>query len=452
MVTIRPPATQSHPDGALPVGAADARRQRQRVYLASLIGSAVEFYDFLIYATAASLVFGPVFFAGVSPALGIVAAFATLAVGYVVRPLGGIVFGHFGDRVSRKSALIWTLMLMGVSTALIGLLPSSAQVGALAPILLIILRLVQGLAVGGEWGGAVLMSVEHAEPTRRGFLGSATQTGSAVGLLLSFVAFAALGGLSQEQFLSWGWRLPFLATLVLMAIGLYVRLKIEESPVLVAEQRKDAAADKPVRAPLFALLRERPGRVLLAIGVDAGPFMAQAVLTSFVVSYATTAYGLPRQVLLNSLMIASAGMIVAIPLFALLSDKVGRRPVYITAAILTGVHAFVVFPMIGSGSTVVVLIAFVTGLTILRSATVGPLGALLSELFPTSSRYTGVSLAYQFAAVIGGGVGPLLATTFVVPGGPGVVAVSAMIAGFCVVSVICVAAIGETRKVDLQHA
>jgi MFS family permease len=452
MVTTRRAAAEHLPPDAASAEAAHGRRQRQRVYVASLIGSAVEFYDFLIYATAASLVFGPVFFAGVSPALGVIASFATLAVGYVVRPLGGIVFGHFGDRVSRKSALIWTLMLMGVSTALIGLLPSSAQVGALAPILLIILRLVQGLAVGGEWGGAVLMSVEHAKPETRGLLGSATQTGSALGLLLSFAAFAALGGLSQEQFLSWGWRLPFLATLVLMAIGLYVRLRIEESPVLVAEQRKERPAGAPARPPLFALLRERPGRVLLAIGVDAGPFMAQAVVTSFLVSYATTTLGLPRQILLNSLMIASAGMLVTIPLFALLSDRIGRRPVYITAAVLTAVHAFVVFPMVGSGSTLAVVLAFVIALTILRAATIGPLGALLAELFPTSSRYTGVSLAYQFAAVIGGGIGPLLAATFVAPGGPGVGAVSALIAGFCVISVICVAAVGETRKVDLQRA
>ncbi|MGM7648748.1 MFS transporter [Nocardia sp. JW2] len=424
-------------------------RRRRRVYAASAIGSAIEYYDFLIYATAASLVFGPVFFASASPAVGVIASFGTLAVGYLARPLGGIVFGYFGDRVGRKSTLIWTLTLMGLATAAIGLVPTPDRIGVLAPCLLVLFRVVQGIAVGGEWAGAVLMSVEHAKSKSRGLFGSATQTGSAVGLLLSFAAYAALGGLSEEQFLSWGWRLPFLATLVLLGIGMYVRLAVVESPVMVAQQQSATAESGP--APLVALLRERPMRVLLGIGVYAGPFMAYATATSFLVTYATTRYGVPRHLMLNALMIATAGMLVTIPLFAALSDRIGRRPVYITATLLTVVHAFTVVPLVTSGSFALILTAYVIGLTLLNAAVLGPVGALLAELFPTSSRYTGVSLAYQFAGVIGGGLGPLLAATFVAPGGPGIIAVSVMIAAFCVVSAGCVWALGETRRADLYR-
>ncbi|TQM32575.1 MFS transporter [Nocardia bhagyanarayanae] len=434
------------PVATAPVGENGAR-QRGRVYFASAVGSAIEYYDFLIYATAASLVFGPVFFAGASPAVGVIASFGTLAIGYVARPLGGIVFGYFGDRVGRKSTLIWTLTLMGVATAAIGVVPTPDRIGVLAPCLLVAFRIVQGIAVGGEWAGAVLMSVEHARTESRGLFGSATQTGSAVGLLLSFAAYAALGGLSEEQFLSWGWRLPFLATIVLLGIGMYVRLSIVESPVMLAQQR--SAAGKGGPAPLVALLRRRPLRVLLGIGVYAGPFMAYATATSFLVTYATTRYGVPRHLMLNALMIATAGMLVTIPLFAALSDRVGRRPVYITATLFTVVHAFTVVPLVTSGSFPLVLAAYVIGLTLLNAAVLGPVGALLAELFPTSSRYTGVSLAYQFSGVIGGGLGPLLAATFVAPGGPGILAVSAMIAAFCLVSAGCVWALGETRRADL---
>ncbi|TDP37805.1 MFS transporter [Nocardia ignorata] len=297
MDTLPTGRRQTDPVPTTPTDDEPARRRR-RVYAASAIGSAIEYYDFLIYATAASLVFGPVFFAGASPAVGVIASFGTLAVGYLARPLGGIVFGYFGDRVGRKSTLIWTLTLMGLATAAIGLVPTPDRIGVLAPCLLVLFRVVQGVAVGGEWAGAVLMSVEHAKSESRGLFGSATQTGSAVGLLLSFAAYAALGGLSEEQFLSWGWRLPFLATLVLLGIGMYVRLAVVESPVMAAQRQSATTGSGP--APLVALLRERPMRVLLGIGVYAGPFMAYATATSFLVTYATTRYGVPRHLILNA--------------------------------------------------------------------------------------------------------------------------------------------------------
>ncbi|MBV6759806.1 MFS transporter [Rhodococcus opacus] len=428
----------------------DRVRQRRRVYVASAIGSTIEYYDFLIYATAASLVFAPVFFAGSSPAVALIASFGTLAVGYLARPLGGIIFGYFGDRIGRKSSLIWTLSIMGVATVSIGLLPTPEKIGVLAPILLVLLRLVQGIAVGGEWGGAVLMAVEHANAKSRGFYGSATQMGASAGLLLSFAAFAALGGLSEDQFLSWGWRLPFLVTVVLVGIGMYIRLGVRESPVLLAEKKR--TAEEPRRAPLFALLKDRPGRVLLGICVYAGPFMAYAVATSLLVTYAHKDFGIPRQTLLNAMMIGTAGMLLTVPLFAWLSDRYGRRPVYLTAALLTAVHAFAMFPLVTSGRFPLILLSYVISMTVLNAAANGPVPALLAELFPTASRYTGVSLCYQFAGMIGGGVGPLLAATFIAPGGPGSIAVSVMISALCIVAALSVRALGETRTVDLRTA
>ncbi|MGW1027914.1 MFS transporter [Streptomyces sp. NPDC002577] len=426
-----------------------SRRQGRRIYAASFIGTTVEFYDFIAFGTAASLVFPSVFFEGTSEVVGTIASFATLAIGYAARPLGGLIGGHYGDRLGRKAVLIWTMALMGVSTFLIGLLPSSNQIGSLAPILLILLRLVQGLAVGAEWGGAVLMSVEHAKGSNRGLFGSATGVGSGCGVLLAYTAFSALGGLGQEQFLSWGWRLPFLLSAVLIVIGLYIRLRVEESPVFLAQRAQEQEA--PAHSPLVALLRERPMRVLVGIGVYAGPFMAQAIVTTFLISYATTTFGLPRQVLLNGLIISLAGMLVTVPIFASLSDKVGRRVVYVPAALLAGVFSFFIYDLVGTGSAVLITLVFVISMTILNAATVGVVGSLLAELFPTQSRYTGASAAYQFAGLIGGGIGPLLASVFA-GSGAGVHSVSIMVAVFCVISAICAGALGDTRTVDLNRA
>ncbi|MYW96196.1 MHS family MFS transporter [Amycolatopsis rubida] len=445
MTTSNPSVT------AAQASAGQRRRQARRIYAASFIGTTVEFYDFIAFGTAASLVFGKVFFASTSPVVGTIASFATLAIGYAARPLGGIIGGHFGDKVGRKSVLIWTMALMGTSTFLIGLLPSSGQIGSLAPILLVVLRLVQGLAVGGEWGGAVLMSVEHAKESNRGFFGSATGVGSGCGVLLAYTAFGALGGLGEDQFLKWGWRLPFLASGVLIAIGLYIRLRVEESPVFQAERGRSEAARTPARSPLLAVVRERPVRLLIGIGVYAGPFMAQAIITTFLISYATTKFGLPRQVLLDGLIVSLAGMLVTVPLFAWLSDKIGRRTVYIPATLLFGAFAFAAFPMVGTGSPLAITAVFVISMTFLNGATVGIVGSLLSELFPTRYRYTGASVSYQFAGLIGGGIGPLVASVLAETGA-GVTAVSLMIAVFCVVSAVCAGVLGDTRKVDLHQA
>jgi MFS transporter, MHS family, shikimate and dehydroshikimate transport protein len=435
------------PDEPATAAPVDTRRQGRRIYTASFVGTTVEFYDFIAFGTAASLVFPTVFFAGTSPTVGTIASFATLAIGYAARPLGGLIGGHFGDRVGRKSVLIVTMAVMGVATFLIGLLPSSTQIGSWAPILLIILRLVQGLAVGAEWGGAALMSVEHATKGRRGLFGSSTGLGSGFGVLLAYTAFGVLGGLGEDAFLSWGWRLPFLASAILVVIGLYIRLRVEESPVFLAEQDKAAIT----RTPLLTLMKERPWKVLVGIGVYAGPFMAQAIVTTFAISYATTHFGLARQTLLNGLIISLAGMLVTVPFFAWLSDKVGRRTVYVPAAILAGVWSFFVYDLIGTGSPVVITLVFVVSMTLLNAATVGVVGSLLAELYPTKIRYTGASAAYQFAGLIGGGIGPLLASVFAGTSA-GVTGVAIMIAIFCVISAVCAASLGDTRAVDLHEA
>ena len=437
-------------DSQKSTSADETRIPQRKVFIASAIGSIIESYDFLIYATAASLVFPHVFFTNTNGAVGVIASFGTLAVGYVARPLGGILFGHLGDRSGRKSMLLWTLGIMGISTLLIGLLPGYSTMGIYAPILLVVLRLIQGVAVGGEWGGATLMAVEHADSKKRGLLGSSTQLGGASGLLLSFAAFSALAGLSEDQFLTWGWRLPFLATIVMVGIGLYIRLGIEESPVLAAARKSNPSSFSSI--PIITVLRSRPRQVLLGTFLYVGPFMAYATSTTLLIAYANKDYGVSRELLLNGLMIGTAGMIVTIPLFASLSDRAGRRPVFVTSAILTSVWIFAVFPLVTSGHFVVIACSYFVSMTILNASANSPVPALLSELFPTSIRYTGVSVCYQIGGMIGGGLGPLLAATFIAPGGPGPYAVSAMIAALCLVSAGCAVFLGDTRKVDLLDA
>ncbi|PBC39381.1 MFS transporter [Rhodococcus sp. ACS1] len=426
-----------------------ARNQR-RAYLASLIGSVVEFYDFAIYGTAASLVFGSIFFSGMSPAAGVIASLATFAAGYLARPLGGVVFGHFGDRTGRKSVLMITLVLMGVSTMLIGLLPTTAQIGSLAPVLLVTLRLIQGLAVGGEWGGAVLMSVETGPQKSRGLFGSATGVGAALGALLATASFAVLGLLNEDQFMTWGWRIPFLASVVLIAVGAYIRMNVQESPVFEAsvDERENETKTRK-QAPFVHLIRNHPGRLVLALCVYVGPVMAQSIVKIFVVSWGTTHTDASRGLMLNALTVSLAVMVVGVPLFAALSDKVGRRVVYVPAAILFGIFSFLIFPMIGSGSAALVFLAFFISMGVIESACLGPVGAILSEVFPTESRYTGTSLAYQLSSMIGGGFGPLVAAALATTLDLGVIAVSLMIAVFCAISAGSTMMLGDTRKANL---
>lgn len=432
------------------VAPASSTGQARRAYLASFVGTTIEFFDFIVYGTAAALVFPQVFFSGVPSAMGIVFSFATLAIGYAARPLGGIIGGHYGDKFGRKHVLIATMTIMGGATFLTGLLPSSVQIGVFAPILLIMLRLVQGLAVGAEWGGAVLMSVEHGEKKKRGFSATAVAMGSAFGVFLAYASFGVLGGLSDEQFESFGWRIPFVASILLVIVGMYIRLKVQESPVYLESKKleEEKPATEKSALPIVSLLKEQPGRAAVAILTYAGPFMAQAILTTYVITYATTELGMPRQTFLNAMMVSLLGMMVMIPVFGSLSDRIGRRTIYIPACLAFVVFAFCVFPAVSTGSTWVIFLLFIVGMSMLNAATVGVVGSILTEVFPTRHRYTGSSVAYQFAGLIGGGLGPLVAASMIGAGMP-TVSVAIMIGLFCLISAVACYSLGDTRKRDL---
>lgn len=424
-----------------------ARHRRRRVFVSSFFGSVIEAYDFLIYATASALVFNTVFFPDLHPAIGIIASLGTLAVGYIARPLGGILFGHMGDRVGRKSTLVVTLVLMSVATACVGFLPGYAEIGIWAPIILVALRLVQGVAVGGEWGGSVLMTTEHSTSQRRGFFGSATNMGMTTGNFLGFVTFGFLSSVTGDNFLSWGWRIPFIATLVLLLVGLYIRLKVEESPLMAESKDAGGAAARP---PILTVLRHHPKTLLLTVGMITGPFTVQAVVNATGVAHTTNVIGMARGDVINAVIISLAVSIFAIPGFAMLSDRVGRRPVYLTASIAFALFAMFIFPLFNTGVWTNVLIVFVAVLGLLFSATHGTTGAILSEVYPTQIRYSGVSLSFQLAAMIGGGFGPVIAAALLYSGPNGTIWTTAFLVGMCVISVICVIVLGETGKRDLR--
>src|SRR4051812_18201924 len=415
-------------------------RQLRRAVLSSYLGSVVEYYDFLLYATASAVVFSRVFFSDLDPLVGTVASFGTLATGYFARPVGGIIFGHFGDRIGRKKMLVLSMTLMGVGSTLIGVLPTYAQIGVWAPILLVLLRVVQGVAVGGEWGGAVLMSAEHAT-SRRGLWASFTNAGAPSGMVLSTLVLALSAALTGEQaFLEWGWRIPFLLSIVLLAIGLFVRVGVAESPVFAE------AAAGPAVPPLLEVLRHHPRNLVLSIGVGFGAFIAQGTLTTFVISYAVQA-GFPRQTVLNALTVSSVAAIFGIIGFSALSDRLGRRPLVVAGAVAMAVWAFLLFPLIDSRSTLMLIVAVVVGQGVVHACMYGPLAALYTELFSTRTRYTGASLGYQVAG-IGAGVAPVVFAS-VLAGGGGTITVSIIIAAGCLVTVACILALRETAGADL---
>ncbi|MEV6638685.1 MFS transporter [Amycolatopsis sp. NPDC051371] len=414
-----------------------SRAQLRRAVLSSYFGSVIEYYDFLLYATASAVVFTKVFFSNLDPVLGTIASLGTFTTGYLARPIGGIIFGHFGDLLGRKRMLVITMSMMGIASTLIGVLPTYAQIGVWAPVLLIVLRVLQGIAVGGEWGGAVLMSAEHAT-SRRGLWASFTNAGAPSGMVVSTLLLTLMGAVTTDaQFLSWGWRVPFLLSVVLLAIGLFIRLKVDETPVF-------AAARRTAGAPLLEVLRHHPKNLLLAIGVGFGAFVAQGTLTTYLLSYAVHA-GFPRQTVLNAITVSSVGAVIGIIGYSALSDRVGRRPVVIAGAVAMGVVGFLLFPLIDSGSAALLTLAVVLGQSIAHPAMYGPLAALYTELFATRSRYTGASLGYQIAG-LGAGVGPVV---FAAVAGSGTAVISTVIAACCLLTVVCVLVLRESRDVDL---
>ncbi|MDI9917305.1 MFS transporter [Rhodococcus sp. IEGM 1379] len=429
--------------------------QIRRVLFSSYLGSVVEFYDFLLYGIAASLVFGQVFFANLDPVLGTIASFGTLATGYIARPLGGIIFGHFGDRVGRKSMLVITMSIMGFASTLIGLLPTYGQIGVAAPILLVCLRIVQGIAVGGEWGGAALMSLEHSTKNRRGFSASVTNMGGPSGALLATLVMTACSTMPEASFMSWGWRIPFLLSAGLVGLGLMIRLRVHESPVFAAARAAEAervangiTIEKP-SAPLVEVLRRYPKNVLLAAFGGAGAFVIQGLLATFAITLAVGG-GADRTVVLLVHGLGSFLHIFTIPLFAALSDRVGRRPVMISGALGAAVLAYPIFQMLASGNEKLVLAAFLLGNPLVQAAMYGPLAAFISEMFGTNSRYTGASLGYQLGTTLGAGLAPLSAATLLAFGGGDPVWVSAMVATICLISALAIYFTRESYRDDID--
>ena len=429
-------------------GNAGERVPAGRVALASFVGTAIEWYDFFIYGTAAALVFGQLFFPpNEDPLIGTLAAFATYAVGFAARPVGGVVFGHFGDRVGRKSMLVITILTMGLATFLIGLLPTYAQVGIWAPVLLVVLRLIQGFSVGGEWGGAALMTVEHAPEGRRGYYGSWTMAASPAGAMLATGAFALVSGLPDEQFLAWGWRLPFLLSIVLVGVGLFIRLRILETPAF--ERIKEAGAE--VRLPVVEAVREHPRSVLLAAGMNLGFNTFIFVLFTFMLSYATTQLGLPRGVVLQATVVGGAVQIVSVLAFSALSDRVGRRPVMLAGAAFLALYAFPLFWLVNTGSAALIFLALAIGF--LGSAAIfGPMAAFIAESFDTKVRYSGASLGYQMGAVLGGGLSPFVATALLAWSGGASWSVSVYLVLGALMSLVSVYLLAETYRSELSGA
>jgi len=376
-----------------------------KVAFASFIGTAVEWYDFFLYGTAAALVFNKLFFPNFDPLVGTLAAFGTYAVGFVARPVGGVVFGHFGDKVGRKSMLFLTLSIMGVATFLIGLLPTYDQIGVWAPILLLVLRIMQGFGVGGEWGGAVLMAVEHAPAGRRGFYGSWPQMGVPAGLVLANLIFSIFSSQPQEQFLAWGWRVPFLFSAVLIVIGLFIRLQVSEPPAFARVK----ATRTESKMPILDAIRNNPKEVLVAMGARFAENGIFYVYTVFVLTYATRQLQIAQSVLLTGVLIAAVIELFAMPAFGALSDSVGRRPVYLFGAALSLVWAFPFFWLVDTRQTGLIWLGII-GLAIGHSAMYGPQASFFSELFGTRVRYSGASLGYQLSSVFAGGLSPLIAT------------------------------------------
>ncbi|MDA3628602.1 MFS transporter [Saccharopolyspora oryzae] len=418
-----------------------------RVVGASLIGTTVEWYDFFLYGSAAALVFNQLFFPEADPLTGTLLAFTTYAIGFLARPLGGLVFGHFGDRVGRKKLLVVSLLMMGGATCAMGLLPTYAAVGALAPVLLTLLRLVQGFALGGEWGGAVLIVSEHGEDRRRGLWASWPQCGAPGGNLLATAVLAVLAATqSDEAFLAWGWRVPFLLSGVLVVIGLWIRLAVSESPVFLEAQRK--AEQRSEHVPVVAVFREHWREVLITIGSRMAENVSYYVLTAFILVYVTGPLDMPKSVGLNAVLIGSALHFATIPLWGALSDRVGRKPVYLFGAVSMGVWGFAYFALLDTGSPWVITLATTTGL-LLHGAMYGPQAAFFAEQFATRVRYTGLSVGGQLSSIAAGALAPIIAVALLQHFGS-TVAVSVYLLAMCVLTVAAVLVARETAGTSLH--
>ncbi|MEX3934602.1 shikimate transporter [Paraburkholderia phymatum] len=410
------------------------KSRARKAALGSFVGAVVDWYDFLLYGIVAALIFNTEFFPNISPAMGTLAAFGTFGVGFLFRPLGGFVFGHYGDRLGRKRMLVLTVMMMGLSTALIGLLPTFASIGWWAPVLLVLLRAIQGFAVGGEWGGAALMAVESAPEKKKAFYSSGVQVGYGVGLILATGIVSILTStLDNDAFKAWGWRIPFVFSVVLVLIGLWVRSSMEESKEFVEKVEK---THHRARLPIFDALRENPKAFLLIIALRLAELFTMYIVTAFALSYSTSNLGMPRQFFLNIGLLVGAVSIVTIPLFALAADRFGRRRVYITGAVIGMLSAVPFFLALDARSTLWIVIFAVMLANVAHDMVVSVQQPMFTELFGTEFRYSGAGVGYQVASVVGGGFTPFIAVALVSMAGGSWHPVAAYLAIGCLLSVL----------------
>lgn len=415
-----------------PESAAD-RRRYVTAGLASMVGTTIEWYDFFLYGTAAALIFGKLFFPAFDPVTGTLAAFGTYAVGFLARPLGAVVFGHFGDRVGRKSMLMATLFLMGVPTMAIGLIPTYETLGYGAAVLLVLMRFLQGMAVGGEWGGAALMAVEHAPEGRKAFFGSLPQAGVGAGLILSSLAMSAVSQLPEADFLAWGWRLPFLASVLLLGVGVFIRLRVAESPVF--ESMRETKA--PVEMPVVEIFRRYPRVVLTAVGARAAETTWFYTVVTFSLTYITQQLDMPRALALDAIVLGALVSLVSIPLAGIASDRFGARRVFMTGAALVCGAAVLFFHLLDTRDPVLLQLAMVMAIGGVFPLLYAPQSALFSAQFPAEVRYSGISLSVQLTGAIAGGAAPIVATSLLAAGGGDPWLVTLYLVGLAVLALLC---------------
>lgn len=422
------------------------KKMLNRVLIASLVGSSIEWFDYFLYGTVAALVFNQMFFVNEDPTIGLMLAYASFALAFFIRPFGGIIFSHIGDKIGRKKTLVITLSLMGIATFGMGLLPTYQAIGIWAPILLITLRLIQGLGIGGEWGGALLLAVEYAPPEKRGLFGSVPQMGVTIGMVLGTFALSIMTLLPEDSFMTWGWRVPFLLSALLVLFGLWIRKGIDETPSF----KKVQESGEIPRIPIIETFKTHWREVLIAVGakvVETAPFY---IFGTFIVSYATTNLNFSNTVVLNVVMVSTIITTILIPIMGSLSDRIGRKPLYIYGAIGMILYAFPYFWLIHQGSILLLTIATIIGLGIIWAPITAVLGTMFSEIFSAEVRYTGISLGYQIGAAVAGGTAPLVATALLAKFNDSYVPVALYIIFTAVISLLAIWAVKDRQGMALD--
>ena len=424
----------------------------QKVALTALAGTSIEWYDFFLYGAAAALIFPTAFFGEATPSTALILSLLTFAAGFIARPIGGIIFGHYGDRVGRKKTLVIALILMGISSTLIGLLPTYAMIGVTAPILLTSLRFAQGLAIGGQWGGAMLLVTESAPSSQRGYYGAFAQAGAPVGVILANLAFIITSSLvSEESFYSWGWRIPFLASAILIGISMYIQLNLEDTKAFKDLQRKREdynSKDVIMRSPILEAIKKYPNRIALAAGAFLSIQVTFYILIAFLLAYGVSSGDMSRDDMLIAVLIASAIMVPCQFIFSSYSDKNGRKGIFMAGAVLTGLWAFAIFPLVDTGNFWLIVLAITIGL-IFVGMMYGPQAAFFTELFSTEVRYSGATLGYQFGAILGGAFAPTIAAFLW--NNYGIFWVSVYISFASLLTVFSVMSLTETFQTDLNQ-